>query len=336
MKTRMIVVLGVCAGLAWSLGSRALGTAVAPPVGASTTNAITYTVNPNGTITSSFDPTTGNPYDGFDDYTVAIVNNSAQSVSSISLNGPNIFGFDGDGQAAFTGTFYGPNQGNGGYSYQGPRNTFQINNVNSGTVVFTTPLRPASPTAGPDSTWWSMEGAPTSALFGNVGLDEQGHGSITGTTSNTFTGTLQNDPTGGLPGKVLVYNLPVSGVVAGDVLLFDATTPGALTPSDIVRFDGQGHAIFYSIIEAGQNQLADTGLPAVQMPNKVSLTEMADPQNPAVTLVGYVPTAGQPGFDSTGTVPSYTLISDAPVPEPATLAVVGMGVALFLARGRRK
>ena len=156
-NTSFWIGVGLCLGmnpLAWGSGQ-------APPVGVSTTNAITYTVNPDGSISSSFDPTTGNPYDGFDDFTVGIVNLSAKPVSSITLNGPNIFGFDGDGQATFTGNFYGPNLGDGGFSYQGPRNTFQITNVNSGTVNFTTPLRTASPTAGPDSTWWSMEGAPT-------------------------------------------------------------------------------------------------------------------------------------------------------------------------------
>jgi len=294
----------------------------APPVGASNGNSVLYTVNPDGSITGTFDATTGNPYDGFDDITVGIQNLSDKPVSSITLTGPNIFGFDGDGQATFTGNLYGPT------GYEGPRNTFSISNPNLGTVVFTTPLAPFVPTRGPDQTWWSLEATPTTSLP-HVAIDEFGMGFNT-LNPGPNSGTLRPDPTGGVAGKVLVYDLPFQPVT-GDVLILE--TAGTNIFSDVVRFDQNRHAIFYSDPpEAGEIPvpLADTGLPTTLLANQATIVEVAPPSNPGEDFAVYVPTANQPGFDPSGSTSTYTFTSDSAVPEPGSITLL-LAASLSLA-----
>ena len=326
MKKRTFIPALVAGSLLAGTGHIAHAFTQAPAVGASTGNAVLYTVNPNGSVTSTFDATTGNPFDGFDDVTVGIQNLSQQPVSQITLTGANIFGFDGDGQAIFKGGMsFGPNP------YQGPNNTFVINNANSGTVVFTTPLRALIPTRGPDTTWWSLEGAPNSALINNIAIDEFGTGFNT-LKPGPNSGTLRPDPSGGLPTNVLVYDLPFAGL-PGDVLIHESAATG--TVSDIVRFDGNGHAIFYSDPndgDPGGPPPADTGLPTTPLANTFNVTEVSDPTNPGTDFVGYIPTPNQPGFDSS-TSPTYTFTSD--VPEPASLSLMVIGAGGLLVRRRR-
>lgn len=325
MKKRTFVAALVAGLLLAGTGPIAHAFNQAPPIGPSNGNAVLYTVNPDGSITSSFDGTTGNPYDGFDDVTVGIQNLSQKPVSQITLTGPNIFGFDGDGQAVFPGgTSFGPN------TYQGPNNTFVINNANSGTVAFTKPLQPLIPTRGPDTTWWSMEGIPNTLLINNIAIDEFGTGFNT-LKPGPNSGTLRPDPSGGLATNVLVYDLPFPGL-AGDVLIHDSATTAAV--SDIVRFDGKGHAIFYSDPNDGDPGVpppADTGLPTTLLDNKFNVTEVSDPTNPSTDFVGYIPTPNQPGFDSSS--PTYTFTSD--VPEPALPSLLVIGATGVLVRRRR-
>src|SRR5271165_837956 len=74
----------------------------------------------------------------------------------------------------------------------------------------------------------------------NLTFDEWGN-------STYQPGQLMPDPTGGvLNWNVLVYNLPFAGL-PGDVLMYDpvvGTTNYVL--GDVLRFDGNGHMIFYS------------------------------------------------------------------------------------------
>ena len=89
---------------------------------------IVITANSNGTfgvVTAN-----ANPYDGVEDSLVGVQNNSGSVLSSISLTGSNIFGFDGDGQNFYTGISYDAS------GYAGPGTSFNIANANSGIVNF--------------------------------------------------------------------------------------------------------------------------------------------------------------------------------------------------------
>src|SRR5712691_4027748 len=61
---------------------------------------VILTIDMNGNI--SLPAITGQPaYDGIEDQLVGVINNWTNTITSINLTGPNIFGFDFDG--AFTG-----------------------------------------------------------------------------------------------------------------------------------------------------------------------------------------------------------------------------------------
>jgi hypothetical protein len=66
-----------------------------PPIGADTGPGIIITINPNGTATVT--STGQGPYDGIEDTYVGVINNAGGVVTKLTLTGPNIFGFDGDG-----------------------------------------------------------------------------------------------------------------------------------------------------------------------------------------------------------------------------------------------
>lgn len=101
-----------------------------PTVGADTDCAYLITINANGTITAGPVPSQPQTYDGADDTLVGVINNSSSPLTSLSLSGSGIFGFESDGEAAYTGHSYGPT------GYEGPNTSFTFSNSDTGTVNF--------------------------------------------------------------------------------------------------------------------------------------------------------------------------------------------------------
>jgi hypothetical protein len=132
------------------------------------------TVNANGTITITV--VNSNPYDGSDDTLVGVVNNSATPLTSLTLSGSGISGFEGDGICVFgaggiagdtftsgSSAYCGATQLNGTdpQDYYGPNMTFtNYTNGNAVTVNFTT----AVPANGGTS-FFSLEEPPSSSLI---------------------------------------------------------------------------------------------------------------------------------------------------------------------------
>ena len=79
------------------LAARASG--VCPAYGAASGCNEVITLNADGSFTVAGMPANGTNYDGSDDALVGIINNTANPLSSLALdgNGVDIFGFDGDG-----------------------------------------------------------------------------------------------------------------------------------------------------------------------------------------------------------------------------------------------
>lgn len=113
-----------------------------PTEGSATSCSYLFVLNSDGTTSTFFDATVL-ATDLTEDTLVGIVNNSGVSITSFTVTGSGIGGFDGDGPTAF------------GNSYNSSNNTFTNVSSNSVTVVFTTPL------AGNGGTdFFVLEGAP--------------------------------------------------------------------------------------------------------------------------------------------------------------------------------
>lgn len=179
-----------------------------------------------------------------------------------------------------------------------------------------------------------------------ITVDEDGVGSLLftgGVPSIPAPGVLAPDPgPGGLP-LALTYNLlgPPS-LVAGDVLVYEDQIGGTL--SDIIRFNPANTGsvgypaslVFYSDNFDGLDNLADVGFPLGLYTNVLSLLE-SDIGGGMVGLL-YTPSANQPGFVAGFSV-TYRAISDAeraPVPEPVTTSLIGIGLAVLATSRRRR
>jgi hypothetical protein len=179
-----------------------------PAIGADTSCALLIVINADGSTNAYSDPSQG-PYDGVEDTLVGIVNNSAVTVTSLPLSGPDIFGFDGDGICSgfYPGTPAGCPFGPTGY--EGPNTAFTILDSDHGSVDFPAGLAPGA------NTYFSLEEVVTP---GNIVLP--------------VTPTLKADPAivQVLPGlklnfPKLIAHLSVNGVpVAGEVINFATTT----------------------------------------------------------------------------------------------------------------
>jgi hypothetical protein len=174
------------------------------------------------------------------------------------------------------------------------------------------------------------------AVVPTITIDEWGKGDINGAPL-TFVPSLP-EPFSGM--ATLAYNLPAGFAgAAGDVRLFESgPTNGVQELSDVIRFDGQGHMFFFSDRSTTENHppsLADVGLPApvTQFP-VIQLLEVG-PEGGLNGYWGYIPVAGQPGFNPNAPGTAYNFISD--VPEPGSVALFGLaGSLLLVARMRRQ
>jgi hypothetical protein len=156
-------------------------------------------------------------------------------------------------------------------------------------------------------------------------------------------GAMQLDPSGaiGLPTPVMVYNLPFP-VIPGDVILQEPNPLGLNRTSDLVRFwnptgGGPSQIIFYSDFSTTDpaDSPADTGIPSGLMSLIVTIPEVGPEGNNGAL---YTPTANQPGFILSTTVPpaTYNIISDVPEPGITALTFVGAGLLLFTLKTRQQ
>jgi hypothetical protein len=127
-----------------------------PPDPTGTGCNVVITISASGTATISVtDPI---PYRNTEGFIVGVVNNSANTVTALSLSGSGVFDFDGDGICTFNfpgDSYCTPSQraGTDPADYQGPTSSFSnFSSGNSGTVIFSPPV----PAGG--STYLSLEG----------------------------------------------------------------------------------------------------------------------------------------------------------------------------------
>ena len=163
-----------------------------PPYQQASSCGVLITINPNGSLSYQRDPSVP-PYDGDEDVLVGVVNHSGATVYGISISGPDIFGFDGDGA--------GPGGG-----YEGPGTSFTIANPNQGVVNFSGGL----PNDG--FRWFSLEGNPSAASFARTVAIDPGHG---------YTCGALGEPVGAVGDVDYPASNPPSGKLHEDALTVD-------------------------------------------------------------------------------------------------------------------
>lgn len=182
--------------------------------------------------------------------------------------------------------------------------------------------------------------SPARAATISVTIDEFGAG--TGFTS--FTIGPDPSPTQGLPvppspgTNVLYYTLPFVAFT-GELQILEQPPGSTTILSDIIRFfvnplnGQQSFLVFYSDNTDVPAAPADTGFPAPPS-FTTNVLQVVEVGPEGANGFDYTPNATggfgggpQPGYINANTVVTYHIISDAAVPEPATIAF--LGAALF-------
>jgi len=150
MRTLKNLWLPVAASVALLAIPRQEAAAQCPAIGYSSGCSIVINIGTGGT--ANVTSTGVGPYDNIEDVLVGVNNNSGGSLTSITLTGNDIFGFDFDGLCTYVTCNYAAPTG-----YEGPGTSFTIVDPNTGTVNFTGGL------ADGGSAYFSLEGDPTTA-----------------------------------------------------------------------------------------------------------------------------------------------------------------------------
>jgi PEP-CTERM motif len=164
-----------------------------------------------------------------------------------------------------------------------------------------------------------------------IAVDEYGNMTIGGALA--APGVIAVDPISGLPTLSYVLPFPVN---PGDVLLIEPG-PNTNQVSDVLRFVNN-RLFFFS--DASTNEppepgvLADGPLPPPNAALPVIVFTETGPEPGVNGLFGYVPGPGGIGGSTAAPGVTYDFISDGQVPEPSSVAVLGLGLAALVCRRR--
>ena len=136
------------------------------------------------TLAATISAGTSGAYDDVEDRLVGMKNSSTVTVGAIVLsatvNGEQIFGFDGDGPCSFHHYLWCPPSYVDPIGYEGPDNTFVglSSDGKTGKVLFRTPLGPGQ------TTWFALENAPPIGTSAVVAIGEAQ--TLTSSQTSTF------------------------------------------------------------------------------------------------------------------------------------------------------
>jgi hypothetical protein len=307
-----------------------------PAIGLDTTCAFLVDVTNGGVVTILQDPSQGY-YDGNDDATVAIQNDSSGPVSSVHLgvagSGENAFFFDGDGlcnpgsgPSPDECPFGPPGNNNTPFDYYGPDTVLEPDPTSSddGTVVFTTPLQPGqytyisleAPPGVPYLAGGNVNDIVTTSLTDTANPETAGpvialpapadvtdQATILGPNATAATGTVTykvySDPTC----TTLVANGGTKNVVAGTA---EASNPVGVTPPPAGGLPN--NAKYYWMVEYSGNAAPNENTPTKSGCGNEVMTFGTPPALPAPTVATVLSGGGQAGTQIT--VPTGTAVTD--------------------------
>jgi hypothetical protein len=322
-----------------------------PAIGLDTTCQFLVDVTNSGT--SVLQDTSQGFYDGGDDVTVAIQNDSSTPLGSVHLgvagSGDDAFGLDGDGLCnpgsgpSPDGCPFGPPGNNSSpFDYYGPDTTFAIDpftepaTPDSGTIDFTTPLQPGQ------YTYISLEAPPIATPYlaaGNVNdavtssLTDTGNPEITGAViampapaDVTDQATLVGPNAAFAPvgAKVIyrVYSNPLCTTQVGEKSEVTIAAEGTLPPSGPIGAALANNAKYYWTVEYAGNEGAHPNTKTISACGNEVMTFGTPPSLPVPAVTTVLTGGGQAGTKIT--VPTGTAVTDnATVTPPSGQAVSG-------------